>query len=739
MAAAGEGETLVSDEAGKLWNAFPLALLRVVPDGSVHGNVALHRLLCTNNTHPLEIQVREAGSSWRSIAGIVKEWVGTAARPMQLRVSQGDPVEVFLECAEGIGDRDIMVRVVLLGAGPGEAVPDPTDARSHIAEEVNRLLRSEIRQHRMTQEALQRAERFARSLVDSSLDMIIAVDQEGVITEFNPAAVLRFGWEAGEVVGRHSSMLYAERRAYDRVQRELDGHGAFAGEIENIDRDGNVFTVFLAASRQFDAEGALIGSMGVSRDVTAAKRDREALSESEERYRDLFENATDLIQSVDVEGRFNYVNRAWKRTMGYSEEELEHLTLWDLLDPAEERHCRLIMQELLDGGSVGMIRTVLRAKDGRRVRVEGTSGVRLKNGRVVATRSIFRDITLVEQAREEAERRSAKLSALFKSRDHMFWTVDTRIALTSFNTGYSDMVYRLYGRRPEINTDQERPRRHFAEPDYHAFWEKKYREAFSGKAIRFETDRMDREGRRVCNEIFLSPVFGPDGAVEEVFGIGHEITNKKEAEELLLDSLHEKEVLLKEVHHRVKNNLQIISSILNLQTGYVGNEPAMLQLLRDSQDRIRSMAFIHESLYQTKNFNGLDLADYVEGLARNLLMSHSLHGRVAMVSELQPVDLGLDQAIPCGLILNELISNALKHAFPGSGEGTIHLRLSLEGNEVRIEVNDDGVGMPTAFDLEADSNLGLQLVATLVDQLDGSIERTSGPGAGYLITFERAK
>ncbi|MCB0811515.1 MAG: PAS domain S-box protein, partial [Flavobacteriales bacterium] len=101
----------------------------------------------------------------------------------------------------------------------------------------------------MTQEALQRAERFARSLVDSSLDMIIAVDQEGVITEFNPAAVLRFGWEAGEVVGRHSSMLYAERRAYDRVQRELDGHGAFAGEIENIDRDGNVFTVFLAASR----------------------------------------------------------------------------------------------------------------------------------------------------------------------------------------------------------------------------------------------------------------------------------------------------------------------------------------------------------------------------------------------------------------------------------------------------------------------------------------------------------
>ena len=658
--------------------------------------------------------------------------------PVQLKVPGGDVVEAFVDCATSGADKGYLVRVMHFGSSETGTDGNVNLAMSHMSDEVDRLLRSEIHEHRRTQQALHRAERFARSLVDSSLDMIIAVDQEGHITEFNPAAVLRFGWEAAEVLRKPSSLLYADRQAYDRVQQELDRHGAFAGEIDNVDRDGNTFTVFLAASRQYDAGGELIGSMGVSRDVTAARRDREALLESEERYRDLFENATDLIQSVDPEGRFQYVNRAWKQAMGFSDEELAELTLWDVLDPSEQDHCRRVMLDLMDGKAVGMLRTVLRARDGRRVRVEGTSGIRLKDGRVVATRSIFRDVTVVEQAREDAERRSAKLSALFKSRDHMFWTVDRRIALTSFNTGYSDMVHRLYGRRPEINTDQARTRSRFAEPEYHAFWEKKYREAFAGKAIRFETDRMDREGRRVCNEIFLSPVFGPDGGVEEVFGIGHEITNKKEAEELLLDSLHEKEVLLKEVHHRVKNNLQIISSILNLQTGYVGDEPAMLQLLRDSQDRIRSMAFIHESLYQTKNFSGLDLADYIEGLARNLLMSHSLHGRVALVTDLRPVDLGLDQAIPCGLILNELISNALKHAFPESGGGTIQLSLSLEGNEVRLRVGDDGVGMPEGFDIEADANLGLQLVSTLVDQLDGSLEPTPGPGAGYLITFERA-
>ena len=726
----------VSETMGGLLEAFPLPLIHVSPAGACSCNKAMCELLDVQSLPEEGPLARMAGREWTGMSSLVRDLAGAGAFPVQMRVADREPMEVFIECGSVPKGQGTLVRVVRVGLDPEEHVAE--GMRSHIAEEVNRLLRSEIKEHRRTQKALQRAERFARSLVDSSLDMIIAVDQEGCITEFNPAAVLRFGWEAAEVLGRHSSMLYAEQRVYEHMQQELDRHGAFAGEIENVDRDGNTFTVFLAASRQYDASGDLVGSMGVSRDVTAAKRDREALSESEERYRDLFENATDLIQSVDPDGRFHYVNRAWKQAMGYSDEELRSLTLWDVLDPAEEEHCRRIMNDLLDGRSIGMIHTAFRAKDGRKVRLEGTSGVRLKNGRVVATRSIFRDITLVEQARAEAERRSAKLSALFKSREHMFWTVDRRIALTSFNTGYSDMVFRLYGKRPEINTDQERPRREFAEPEYHEFWKAKYEEAFHGKAVRFETDRMDQQGLRVCNEIFLSPVLGPDGGVEEVFGIGHEITTKKEAGERLLESLHEKEVLLKEVHHRVKNNLQIISSILNLQKAYVGEDPAVQQLLHDSQDRIRSMAFIHESLYQNKNFSGLDLSEYIDGLARNLLMSHSLHGRVALEMDLRPVDLGLDQAIPCGLILNELISNALKHAFQTTGEGTITISLSLKDDTIGLMVRDDGVGMAEDFDLERDANLGLQLVSTLVDQLDGSLERTPGPGAGYLITFERS-
>jgi PAS domain S-box-containing protein len=742
--------------------------------------------------------------------------------------------------------------------------------RSRMAEEVNQVLRHEITEHRRTQEELRRSRRFARSLVDSSLDMIIAVDQKGVITEFNPAAMVKFGYEAEEVLGRSARMLYGDDQEYGRIQVELNAHGAFSGEVRNTDRNGEVFTSFLAASRLYDEDGRLLGSMGVSRDITHSKRDELALRASEERYRDLFEHATDLIQSVDPEGRFEYVNAAWRTTLGYGPEDLSRLTLWDIVAPEERDHCREVFDHVLRGDPVDQLRTVFLARDGRRVIVEGNTNVRMVDGRPLATRSIFRDVTSVLAAQASVHQHEAKLKALFESSEHMFWTVDPRIALTSFNRGYANMIERLHGVRPELNTEVSRPRRLFASAEYHTFWERKYAEAFSGKALRFETDLQDKDGRRVSNEIFLSPVFDAQGKVQEVFGVGHEVTEQKEAEEMvreqaarltaifensanmmiwtlgrdfritafnehfqrsgeraigvrfgigddflqtmtahvadtrhrsmvpvfeaalrgqhqqfelelrnhagrplwvecflnpismegevveisclaygitdkkeaqkkLLESLHEKEVLLKEVHHRVKNNLQIISSILNLQSAYVGKDPRMLELLRDSQDRIRSMSFIHESLYQNKNFSSIDLADYIDGLSRNLMLSYSLSGKVALQKDLRPVQLGLDQAIPCGLILNELISNALKHAFPGGGAGTITIGLATEGSTVRIQVSDDGKGLPEGFDEERDSNLGLQLVHTLIGQLDGRIERIKGPGVGYLITFEQLK
>ena len=405
--------------------------------------------------------------------------------------------------------------------------------RVQMAEEVNQVLRQEIEEHRRTQDALRRSRQFARSLVDSSLDMIMAADPEGLITEYNPAAQMRFGYEAHEVMGTSTNKLYADPTEYARIQHELNTYGAFTGEVRNVTKDGEVFSSFLAASRLFDEDGQFLGAMGVSRDITRMKQDREALQASEERYRDLFENATDLIQSVDPDGRFQYVNNAWKRSLGYTEREVGSLRLKDVVHPAqlaayEERH-----ERVMAGETVERISTVFVGKQGQEVHVEGTTNLRSVDGKPVATRSIFTDMTHVDAARAKVQEHEAKLRALFESSEHMFWTVDPDIKLTSYNRGYGDMIERLHGKRPEINTDPTKPRTLFASTEYHAFWEEKYSHAFAGKPMRFETDRIDQQGQRVCNEIFLSPVFGSDGQVTEVFGVGHEITEQKLAEDLV--------------------------------------------------------------------------------------------------------------------------------------------------------------------------------------------------------------
>ena len=218
-----------------------------------------------------------------------------------------------------------------------------------------------------------------------------------------------------------------------------------------------------------------------------------------------------------------------------------------------------------------------------------------------------------------------------------------------------------------------------------------------------------------------------------------EIARRLEAEGRIRASLREKEVLLKEIHHRVKNNLQIISSLLNLQTGQIDDERAEA-IFRESQDRVRSMALIHERLYQSEDLARVDFAEYIRSLVGYLARSYSDQaGRVRVETDVGDVSLGIDTAIPCGLIINELVSNALKHGFPEGKPGRIdvHLREKRDGG-YRLVVSDNGVGFPDGLDFRQTDSLGLQLVTTLVDQLEGRIELDAARGTGFRIHFETA-
>ena len=218
-------------------------------------------------------------------------------------------------------------------------------------------------------------------------------------------------------------------------------------------------------------------------------------------------------------------------------------------------------------------------------------------------------------------------------------------------------------------------------------------------------------------------------------GIGFDITENKINEEKITQSLKEKEVLLKEVHHRVKNNMQVISSILNLQSSYVRDNYA-LNLLKECQNRIKSMAFIHESLYQSKNFESVNFSEYVTTLSKNLVHTYSINTKkIKLILTLDNLMLNLDTSIPCGLIINEIISNSLKYAFPDNRDGIIFVNLRVVNNKVNIEVGDNGVGIPDSVDIKNTQTLGLQLVDTLVEQINGTIKLSRNKGTIFSIEF----
>ena len=253
-----------------------------------------------------------------------------------------------------------------------------------------------------------------------------------------------------------------------------------------------------------------------------------------------------------------------------------------------------------------------------------------------------------------------------------------------------------------------------------------------------ETTLKGRDGKEIPVSQVIVAHRSTEGQLQFVSTILRDITERKRAEAVLRVSLAEKTTLLQEVHHRVKNNLQIVTSLLNLQAGQV-QDAAVLELLAVTRSRVGAMALLHENLYQSPNLARLNLPAYVESLCAQLLRAAGpVHARVRLERsvESETVSLGLDQAVPCGLLLNELVTNALKHAFPGERSGCIRVTLErATPHSTRLSVTDDGVGLPVKLDPRHSAGLGLQLVFLLAQQLHGTVNFERGQGTAVHILF----
>jgi two-component sensor histidine kinase/PAS domain-containing protein len=353
------------------------------------------------------------------------------------------------------------------------------------------------------------------------------------------------------------------------------------------------------------------------------------------------------------------------------------------------------------------------------------------NQHVVEVVAISHDITERKVNELKALEQSAKLNAMFESGDQLMWTVSKTKKITSFNQNYSNAVKEIYNYIPTVNLHS------FNEINTtDPFWNDSYEDAFKGKKVEFFLEKKSLKGDVIIRQMILSPIKDLENKIVEVSGIAFDITKNKKNEEKISQSLKEKEILLKEVHHRVKNNMQVISSILNLQSSYVTDDYA-LSLLKECQNRIKSMAYIHESLYQTKNFESVNFTEYLSTLSKNLIHTYSVNSKkVKLVLNLSDLFLNLDLSIPCGLIINEIISNSLKYAFTNRMDGIIFVNLGIEKGKVRIEVGDNGVGIPHDVDLKQTQTLGMQLVYTLIEQIDGTLELDRINGTKFIIKFK---
>lgn len=238
----------------------------------------------------------------------------------------------------------------------------------------------------------------------------------------------------------------------------------------------------------------------------------------------------------------------------------------------------------------------------------------------------------------------------------------------------------------------------------------------------------------------LTPIYDESGTLKKFVLVDTDITSAKMMQDQIKSSLKEKDVLLKEIHHRVKNNLQIIISLLNLQSDYIKDEQT-LKAVTDGQNRVRSMALVHEKFYQSEELSEIDFNDYAGKLLRFLVQSYGSdkHPVVTSITG-DTVSLDMDTAMPCGLLLNEIISNSYKYAFIDGREGKIEINFQKTGaNIISMRISDNGVGFPADFSIDKSETLGMQLINALTSQIDGEVKLESNQGASFTITFSYPK
>lgn len=477
----------------------------------------------------------------------------------------------------------------------------------------------------------------------------------------------------------------------------------------------------------------------LEREVTDRKLAEAGLADQRAFLRQIIDLNPNFVFAKDRQGRFTLVNQAIAEAYGTTVEELLGKTDADFNSNAEEvESFRRIDLEVINTLTEKFIPEEVLTDAAGRVRWLQTikRPIIAPDGTAKQMLGIAADITTRKQAEKALRLSEERFRQIAENIREVFWiTEPSDNKLIYMSPAYEEVwgvtceslseVSQMW-RDSILPEDQERV--------FKAV-EKVLRNG--GYDLEYGIVRPSGEVRWVRDRAF--PITNAAGEIYRVAGVIDDVTERKKALELIKTSLHEKEVLLKEIHHRVKNNMQVITSLLSLQSRTIGDGPA-LAVFQDSQNRVKSMALIHETLYQSKDLSRINFAEYLQKLVAHVSRSYRLRPEAVKISvQVNDISLPIDTAVPCGLIINELASNSLKYAFPGDRKGEIKITFDRTATNYVLRVADTGIGLPHDFDPEKGRSLGMKLVRMLTTQLCGEIEWRNGVGTTFEITFPEEK
>ncbi len=594
----------------------------------------------------------------------------------------------------------------------------------------------DITARKLADDELRKSEMKYRALFEFANDAVFLMSPGGEQVLVNNKAAQMLGYTVEELSDKHFKDIIASDE-YEDAKSKLKGllSGKSYEPYERMARrkDSTEFPVEVTATLIRNLEGEPLFIQSVVRDISERKKTEETLMESREMYKTLVETSPDAVTMADLEGNFTYVSQRTLEIHGYdSTEELIGESAFVLIAPEDREKAAENVKKTIQEGAVKNYECTLLRKDGTQF-IGEINGSLIKDakGNPKALIGITRDITERKKAEQELSDSEKKFRSVVENAN------DAIYIITSKGFEYVNSAFeRLTG-----FTSEEVCREAFN------FWD-----IIHPDDVKMIKDREDarRKGKEVPSR-YEFRIQSKDGSIKsvepatvqigekgevKVMGILRDVTDRKLAEEKVKASLNEKNVLLREIHHRVKNNMQIISSLLRLQSRLIRDDK-LNEMFKESQNRIRSMALIHEKLYQTEDFTKINFAEYIRSLTVHLFHTYRVNPNIIrMNTDVRNVYLDINKAIPCGLIINELVSNSLKHAFPDNKKGEICIKLSSnKQRKIKLTVSDDGIGLPKSVSLNEPETLGLQLVSDLIHQIEGTIKLERANGTTFHFSF----